>query len=140
MLPEPPFSGFYELISLMLAMIAWRLWGWRVRKALQDFEQHRRNADLQLLYDRSNPTSHFRQSVDQINEDTPAVMPATPGTFTWNGDTFDSREDAEQARWHHVLREARSFYQDLDRSFGNRIAGHRSSQTIHSDDNSQGGS
>ena len=37
MLPEPPFSGFYELVALMLAMIAWRIWGWRVRKALQDF-------------------------------------------------------------------------------------------------------
>ena len=57
MLPEPPFSGFYELVTLMLCMVAWRLWGWRVRKALQDFEQHRRDADLQLLYDRSDRKS-----------------------------------------------------------------------------------
>ena len=139
MLPDPPFPGFWELITLMLTMIAWRLWGWRVRKALADFEQHRRNADLQLLYARSNPTSHFRQSVDQINEDTPAVEPANAGAFIWNGDTFESSEDAEQARWLHVLREARSFYQDLDRSFGNCISGRRSSHSIHRDDNTPNG-
>ena len=139
MLPEPPFPGFWELIALMLAMIAWRLWGWRVRKALQDFEQRRRDADLQLMYDRSNPTSHFRQSVDQINEDTPAVMAPAPGTYTWNGATYDTREEADQVRWLHVLREARSFYQDLDRSFGNRISGRRS-HSINTDDGAPGGS
>ena len=138
MLPDPPFPGFWEFIALMLAMIAWRLWGWRVRKALQDFEQQRRDADLQLMYDRSNPTSHFRQSVDQINEDTPAVMSPTPGTYTWNGQTYDARQEADQARWLHVPREARSFYQDLDRSFGNRISGKRS-HSIHTDDGTPGG-
>ena len=135
MLPEPPFPGFWEFIALMLAMIAWRLWGWRVRKALQDFEQHRRDADLQLLYDRSNPTSHFRQSVDQINEDTAAVIAAPASVFTWNGEIYETREAAEQARWFHVLREARNFYQDLDRSFGNRISGKRPSSTLNRDDN-----
>lgn len=138
MLPEPPFPGFFELIALMLAMITWRLWGWRVTKALQDFEQRRRNADLQSMYDRSNPTSHFRQSVDQINDDTPAVVPSSQGRFTWNGDTFDTREDADQARWLHVLHEARIFYQDLDRSFGNRISGRRPSNSINRDDETPG--
>ena len=136
-LPEAPFQGFWELITLALVMIAWRLWGERVRRALVAFDQRRRDADLQLFYDRANPNSHFRQSVDQINDDTPPVTasPTMPGTFVWKNETFDSREDAEAERWRHVLREARDFYQDLDRSFGNRIGGRRSSHSIHNDPN-----
>lgn len=139
MFSEPPLPGFWQFIALMLAMIAWRLWGGRIRKAIQDLEQRRRDADLQHLYDRANPTSHFRQSVDQINEDTPAIAPVPdrPGDFTWNGEFYASRDDAEAARWMHVLREARSFYQDLDRSFGNRISGRRSASSINRNDNRQ---
>ena len=135
---DPPFPGFWQFVALMFAMIAWRLWGWRLRKALQDFEQHRRDADLQLLYDRANPTSHFRQSVDQINEDTPSIeqSPSDPTYFVWNSETYSSRADAEAARWLYVLREARSFYQDLDRSFGNRISGKRSADSLNRDDGS----
>ena len=139
MLPEPPFSGFWELVFLMLAMIAWRLWGWRIVATLRAFDERRRAADLQLMYDRSNPTSHFRQSVDQINDDTPAVTQPSPGSFVWNGEHYESREDAEQARWLHVLREARDFYKDLDRSFGNRISGRRASDTINRDDGTSSG-
>lgn len=139
MLPEPPFPGFWEFIFLMLVMIAWRIWGSRVTNALKAFDERRRAADLQLLYDRSNPTSHFRQSVDQINDDTPPVTQPSPGSFAWNGEHFQSREEAEQVRWLHVLREARDFYKDLDRSFGNRISGHRASGTINRDDGNSPG-
>ncbi|MEQ1753575.1 MAG: hypothetical protein ABL973_05525 [Micropepsaceae bacterium] len=137
LLPEPPFQGFWEFIILALVMIGWRLWGQRVRRALVAFDQKRRDADLQLLYDRANPNSHFRQSVDQINEDTTPVGAATSGggKYTWNGETFGSREEAEAARWRDVLREARDFYKDLDRSFGNRISGRRSAHSIHTDQN-----
>lgn len=112
------FNGFWYFVALIVAMIAWRIWGERVTRAIRRFEQSRRDADLQTYFDRMNPNSHFRQSVDQIGEQTPAVE----GT-TWNGDVYDTREDAEAARWRHILTEARSFYIDLDRTYGNRIKG-----------------
>jgi arylamine N-acetyltransferase len=134
MLPEIAFPGFWYFIALILAMIAWRIWGERVMAALRRFEQRRRDADLQLLYDRTNPNSHFRQSVEQLNDDTPAVESTLPnGQAVWNGTAYASRELADAARWRHVLSQARDFYQDLDRSYGNRISGRKSKDTIGND-------
>jgi hypothetical protein len=126
MLPEIPFfEGFWYFVAAMMAMIAWRIWGARVVAAVRRFEQRRRDADLQAYFDRMNPNAHFRQSVDQIGEATPAVMPLGPNDprAVWNDTTFATREDAEAARWRHILTEARSFYVDLDRTYGNRIKG-----------------
>lgn len=134
MLPEMPFPGFWQFIALALAMVAWRIWGENVKAAFRRFDQRRRDADLQALYDRTNPNSHFRQSVEQLNDDTPPVESASSGrTASWNGTVFNSREEAEAARWRYVLSQARDFYQDLDRSFGNRISGRKSNQTINKD-------
>jgi len=119
MIPEiAVFNGFWYFVALIVAMIAWRIWGERVTRAVRRFDQRRRDADLQTYFDRMNPNAHFRQSVDQIGEQTPAVE----GT-TWNGEVYESREDAEAARWRHIITEARSFYIDLDRTYGNRIKG-----------------
>jgi hypothetical protein len=111
-------NGFWYFVALIVAMIAWRIWGDRVMRALQRFEQRRRDADLQAYYDRMNPNAHFRQSVDQISEQTPAVQ----GT-TWNGEIYETRADAEAARWRHIITQARAFYIDLDRTYGNKIRG-----------------
>jgi hypothetical protein len=116
MLPEVPFQGFWYFIAAILAMIAWRIWGERVMASLRRFDQRRRDADLQAYFDRMNPNAHFRQSVDQIGEQTPPVE----GT-TWSGEIYETREDAEAARWRHIITEARRFYIDLDRAYGNRI-------------------
>lgn len=134
MLPEVAFPGFWQFIALALAMIAWRIWGERVKGALRRFDQRHRDADLQTLYDRANPNSHFRQSVEQLNDDTPAIE-TIPGEerARWNGMDFATREEAEAARWRHVLNQARDFYQDLDRSFGNRISGRRQGPTINTE-------
>jgi hypothetical protein len=123
---------YWHIIALGLAMIAWRVWGNRITGFVRRMDQQRARTELQAMYDRSNPNSHFRQSVEQINEDTPSVVPhpTDPGVCTWAGQSYASREDAEAARWHHVLNEARSFYRDLDRQFGNRIAGRDKSETI----------
>jgi hypothetical protein len=112
------YNGFWYFVLLIVAMIAWRIWGHRVVRAVQDFEQRRRDADLQAYYDRMNPNAHFRQSVDQIGEQTPAI----DGT-RWNGDVYETREDAEAARWRHIITQARAFYIDLDRTYGNKIKG-----------------
>lgn len=112
------FNGFWYFVALIVAMIAWRIWGERVTRAIRKFEQSRRDADLQTYFDRMNPNAHFRQSVDQIGEQTPAVE-----GVTWNGEVYESHEDAEAARWRHIITEARSFYIDLDRTYGNRIKG-----------------
>ena len=56
--------------------------------------------------------------------------PQKDGTATWNGQTFASREDAETARWRHVMTQARDFYKDLDRTYGNKIRG-PNKDTLH---------
>ena len=130
MFPEV-FDGFWYFIALIVAMICWRIWGQRVVDALRRFDQRRRDADLQLFYDRMNPNAHFRQSVDQISDATPAIetKPNEEGA-RWNGQDFDTRDEAEAARWRHVLSQARDFYQDVDRTFGNKIRHRKSSDTI----------
>lgn len=122
MLPDIPFfDGFWYLVALLLGMVAWRIWGERVMRAIRTFDQRRRDADLQAYVDRMNPNAHFRQSVDQISEATPPIEPRANGGASWNGETFETREEAEAARWRHVMTQARAFYIDLDRSYGNRI-------------------
>lgn len=133
MLPDMPLQGFWYFILLAAAMIAWRIWGDRVRSYFAEMEKRRKAAELQSLYDRANPNSHFRLSVEQINEDTPPVVPI-PGdqtAFNWDGRRYSTREEAETARWQHVLSEARGFYQDLDRTLGNRISRQRNPGSIH---------
>jgi hypothetical protein len=124
---------YWHILLLAASMVGWRIWGHHFRTWTKRHEQRRHHAELQAMYDRANPNSHFRQSVEQINEDTPAVAQLTesPGTFVWAGSRFPTRAEAEAARWHHVLSEARSFYKDLDRELGNRLAGRRSSDTIN---------
>ena len=111
------------VIALLIAMIAWRLWGERVRRALRAHDQRIKDAELQAYADRMNPNAHFRQSVDQISDETSAVEPQKDGTAKWNGETFQTREEADAARWRHVMTQARNFYQDLDRSMGHKIRG-----------------
>ncbi len=138
MLPEVPFfEGFWYFVALLLGLIAWRIWGDRVMRALRNFDQRRRDADLQTYFDRMNPNAHFRQTVDQISDATPAVEPfakaqdARDPRAVWNGEIYASREAAEAARWRHVITEARSFYIDLDRAYNNRIKSRTAGDTLH---------
>lgn len=110
-------------VVVLIAMVAWRLWGDRVVRAVRAHDQRRRDADLQAYADRMNPNAHFRQSVDQFNDATPPVEPQKDGTARWNGQTYATREDADTARWRHVITQARDFYRDLDRTMGHKIRG-----------------
>lgn len=110
-------------VAGLIAMVAWRIWGDRVVRAVRAHDQRRRDADLQAYVDRMNPNAHFRQSVDQINEATPPVEPQKNGTAIWSGQTYATRDEAEAARWRHVITQARDFYQDLDRNLGHKIRG-----------------
>lgn len=123
---------YWHILALGAGMIAWRIWGHHVTALVRKMDQQRARAELQSMYDRANPNSHFRHSVEQINEDTPVVEPDPDheGAFMWSGVRYASREAAETARWHHVLSEARMFYKDLDRHLGNRISGRGPSDTI----------
>ena len=120
----------WYFVAVMLAMIAWRLWGDRIKRALKAHDQRRLDADLQAYVDRMNPNAHFRQSVDQINDATAPIEPQSDGTTNWNGQAFETREDAETARWRHVMTQARDFYKDLDRTYGNKIRG-PNKDTLH---------
>ena len=105
-------------------MVAWYFWGHRVVRAVKAHDQRRIDADLQAYVDRMNPNAHFRQSVDQINEETPPIT-VENGALMWMGQAFATREEAEAARWRHVITQARDFYQDLDRNLGHKIRGPR---------------
>jgi hypothetical protein len=144
MLPEIPFfEGFWYFVAVLLGMIAWRIWGERVRAALRRFDQRRRDADLQACFDRMNPNAHFRQSVDQISDATPAVEPfataegAADPRAVWNGEIYATREEAEAARWRHVITEARMFYIDLDRAYNNRIRSRARGDTLRKDNDGE---
>ena len=110
-------------VAVLIGMVVWRLWGDRVVRAVRAHDQRRRDADLQAYVDRMNPNAHFRQSVDQINEATSPVEPQQDGTAIWDGQTFQTRDEAEAARWRQVITQARDFYHDLDRNLGHKIKG-----------------
>ena len=140
MLPEIPFiPDFWYFLALIFAMIAWRIWGERVVVAFRRMERRRRDAELQAYFDRMNPNAHFRQSVDHIGETTPAIEPfakahgAQDPRAIWNGKIFATHADAEAARWRQIILQARDFYMDLDRSYGNRVRARRSSETLGGD-------
>ena len=137
MLPSVPFiDDFWYFIALILAMLAWRIWGHHVTEMVQRVGQRRRDAELQAYFDRMNPQAHFRQTVDHISETTSAIEPfakakgASDPRAIWNGKIFASQADAEAARWRHVIMQARDFYMDLDRTYGNRVKARRSSDTL----------
>ncbi|MEQ1867114.1 MAG: hypothetical protein ABL996_20930 [Micropepsaceae bacterium] len=141
MLPQIPFiPDFWYFVALILAMIAWRIWGARVVDAFRRMEQRRRDAELQAYFDRMNPQAHFRQTVDQIGETTPAIEPfakaqgAHDPRAIWDGKIFANQADAETARWRHIIMQARDFYFDLDRTYGNRVKARSSRETLGSGD------
>jgi hypothetical protein len=120
---------FWFFMTLAVLIAAWPFWGVRVSTFFDRLEQRRRDAELQALYDRMNPNSHFRQTVDAINEETPAVEAfakasgADDPRAIWNNQIFATREEADAARWRHVLVAARDFYMDIDRMYGRSVRG-----------------
>src|SRR5512143_2160289 len=115
-LPE----GFWFFISAALLLASWPFWGPRIDGFFRRLDERRRDAELQAFYDRMNPHAHFRHSVEAFNEQTPAVEPfakaagASDPRAIWNDRVFATREEADAARWRHVLTKARDFYLELD--------------------------
>jgi hypothetical protein len=120
-------DGLWFFVFLAVAMIGWKIWGARVASALDAFDRRREDADRQMLADQRNPLAHFRRSVEAINDTTAPVLLVKGASgeryATWNGQTFPSAAAAEDARWRHVIAQARTFYQELDEDFGLRVAG-----------------
>lgn len=125
----PPEFWFFMTLAVLIA--AWPFWGPRVNGFFMRLDERRREAELQALYDRSNPNAHFRQTVDAINEEIPAVETfakaegARDPRAIWKDQIFATREEADAARWRHVLITARDFYKDLDRMYGRSVRGQR---------------
>ncbi|MBI1210345.1 MAG: hypothetical protein GC190_02685 [Alphaproteobacteria bacterium] len=144
MLPEIALpEGFWFLVGLAALLATWPFWGPRVNSFFQRLEQRRRDAELQAFYDRMNPNAHFRQTVDAINEETSAVQGfataagASDPRAIWENQIFATREEADAARWRHVLIKAREFYIDIDRMHGRSVRGRRG-EKIGSDADDQG--
>ena len=126
-LPE----GFWFFFSVAFLLASGPFWATRVNAFFRRLDERRRDAELQAFYDRMNPQAHFRQTVDAFNEQTPAVeafakaADAVDPRAVWDRRIFGTREEADAARWRHVLTKARDFYTDLDRLDGRSVRGRR---------------
>ena len=135
-LPE----GFWFFISLALLLAAWPIWGPRTASFFERLEQRRRDAELQHFYDRMNPHAHFRHTLDAINEETAPVEAFAKAAdmddvrAIWSDRVFATHEDADAARWRHVLMRARDFYKDIDRMHGRSVHGRRGESIGANDD------
>jgi hypothetical protein len=121
-------DGLWFIVLLLAGMVIWRIYGARIKLALDRFDQRRIDADRQYIADMQNPLAHFRRSLDAINETVePVKLVRVDGTMArapvWNGTIFDDVQAAEDARWRHVIDQARTFYRGLDEDFGLRVAG-----------------
>lgn len=121
-------DGVWFFVVVLGGMVIWKIYGQRIKAALDKFDRRRIDADQQYIADMQNPLAHFRRSLEAINETVePVKLVRVDGTMArapmWNGTIFDDVQDAEDARWRHVIMEARSFYRGLDEDFGLRVAG-----------------
>lgn len=121
-------DGVWFFVALLVGMVVWKIYGARISAALDRFDQRKLDADRQLWADKQNPLAHFRRSLEAINDKVdPVVLVRVDGTAArapkWNGVIFDTVQAAEDARWRHVIGEARAFYQGLDEDFGLRVVG-----------------
>jgi hypothetical protein len=120
-------DAFWIFVAAIAGMIAWKLFGARIQSALHEFDNRRIESDRQAIQDASNPLAHFRRSIDAINEQTEPVklvrMADGSRQPQWRGVAYDSVDAAEEARWDHVIQQARGFYSGLDEDFGLRVAG-----------------
>jgi hypothetical protein len=121
-------DGVWFFVALLIGMVIWKIYGARIKTALDRFDQAKIDSDRQLWADRQNPLAHFRRSLEAINDKVePVKLVRVDGTMArapmWNGTIFDDVQMAEDARWRHVISEARAFYQGLDEDFGLRVAG-----------------
>ena len=133
-------DGFWFFIGIAALLLVWRYWG---AAFFERINQRRRDAELQAFYDRMNPNAHFRQTIDAINDETAPVeaFATLPGSgdlrAVWRGQIFATREDADAARWRHVLMQARDFYKDIDRMYGRSVRGQRGDKIGAGDDGAQ---
>ena len=121
-------DGVWFFVALLVGMVIWKIYGARISAALDRFDKRKIESDQQLWADRRNPLAHFRRSLEAINDKVePVLLVRVDGQTArapkWNGIIFDDIQDAEEARWRHVIAEARAFYRDLDEDFGLRVAG-----------------
>jgi hypothetical protein len=120
---------FWFFMSLAVLLAAWPIYGPRIAKFFDRLEQRRRDAELQHFYDRMNPQAHFRQTLDAINDETAPVEAFAKAAGTsdvraiWDDRIYATREEADAARWRHVLIRARDFYKDVDRMYGRSVRG-----------------
>lgn len=115
-------------LAVMAGLIGWKFYGRQILTALDQFDQRRIDADRQMVADMKNPLAHFRRSLEAINDTVPPVMlirmdGASERSPIWDETVFETVQAAEEARWRHVITQARTFYQGLDEDFGLRVAG-----------------
>jgi hypothetical protein len=122
----PDWLWFFLIV--LAGMVGWKIYGARISRAFDRFDQRRIDADRQMIADAGNPMAHFRRTLDAINDQVEPVKLVRASDdmariATWKGEAFPDIQSAEDARWRAVIAQARSFYQDLDEDFGLRVAG-----------------
>ena len=100
-----------------------------LRRMLRRFEAKNAERRMQEFQSALDQYAHYRQTIQLIEEQIEQVSSVTvsdertgqPVTrFTFLGDLYATRKEAEAARYAAVIEKAREFYIDLDRVFLSR--------------------
>lgn len=122
-------GDFLYLALLLLALVL--IFGYRERLLARLARFDRRNIarKMEQALERNDPTAHFKHTLERAAEQVEEVTAfetldertAQPVTrYVFQGETFATREEAEEARAEAIGRIARGFYADLPRALAAR--------------------
>jgi len=111
--------GNIVLICLtFLGVVALYRWGGPILAALRRFDARNVQRQQEQSAARFDPDAHYRETIrlaeEQVEEITELTDPGPVTRFLFNGEEYDRREDAEEARMTQVIEKARGFYIELD--------------------------
>lgn len=122
--------GNIVLICLsFLGVAALYRWGRPILDALRRFDARNVQRQQEQSAARFDPNAHYRETIrraeEQVEEITELKEPGPVTRFLFNGEEYDRREDAEEARMKIVIETARGFYIELDTIYLGRRGGSR---------------
>lgn len=119
-------SDLWRMVGILLVALAVVALRRPVMRALRRFDQRNAERRMQELRSAIDPYSHYRQTVDVVQEQIEEVSPVTvpdertgePVTrYLFLGVWYATRKEAEEARQSVVIEKAREYYRELDQVF-----------------------
>jgi hypothetical protein len=93
-------------------------WGKPILDALRRFDARNVQRKQEQNAARFDPNAHYRETIrraeEQVEEIAELSDPGPVTRFLFNGEEYDRREEAEEARMKIVIEKARGFYIELD--------------------------